>query len=115
MTMRHKHKSDYVAQVMREIRQFALKEQNEEWRSRLWRWYYRLLHGETEIYAMVVESELLCLLEIAMTYGRLPENWKEELAKFVANMEAREDTLPPVIDDIDDDDIPPRQLRLFDD
>jgi hypothetical protein len=113
--MRRKRKSDYVAQVMRDIRQFALKEQNDEWRTRLWRWYYRLLHGEAEINAIVMESELLCLLEIAMTYGRLPENWQEELAKFIANMEAREDKQPPPVTDIDDDDIPPRQMRLFDD
>jgi hypothetical protein len=64
---------------------------------------------------MVMESEFLCLLEIAMTYGTLPENWKEELAKFVDKMNAEMDKQPPlVIDDIDDDDIPPRQLGLWD-
>jgi hypothetical protein len=63
---------------------------------------------------MVMESEFLCLLEIAMMYGTLPENLKEELAKLIAKMEADKDKQAPLIEDIDDDDIPPRQLGLWD-
>lgn len=75
-----KRKSDRVAQVMRDIRQAALKEKDDEWRSKLWRWYYALLHGEAEIQLMIARTEGRCLLEIALTYGTLPENWKEEIA-----------------------------------
>ena len=113
--MRLKGKSIQVAQVMGEIKQAAIKEDDDEWRSKLWRWYYKLLHGETEIQVMVKERELLCLLEIAMAYGTLPENWKNEVAKLIAKLEAGNDTQLPVIPDVDDDNIPPRQLRLFDD
>ena len=113
--MRIKRKSDYVAQVMRDIRQAALVEKNDEWRSKLWRWYYRLLHGEDEIQLMLAHSETRCLLEIALTYGMLPENWQEEVAKLEAKIRAElEQQAPPVMDDIDDDDFPPRQMRLFD-
>ena len=111
--MHRKGKSIQMAQVMGEIKQAAIKEDDDEWRSKLWRWYYKLLHGETEIQVIIKERELLCLLEIAMEYGRLPENWKNEIATFIAKMEADNNTQPPVIPDVDDDDIPPRQLRFW--
>jgi hypothetical protein len=113
--MHLKRNSIQIAQVMGEIKQAAIKEDDDEWRSKLWRWYYKLLHGETEIQVMVKEREMLCLLEIGLAYGMLPENWKNEVAKLIANMEANHDTQPPVIPDVDDEDIPPRQMRLFDD
>ena len=111
--MHLKGKSIQMSQVMGEIKQAAIKEDDDEWRSKLWRWYYKLLHGETEIQVMVKERELLCLLEIALAYGMLPDNWKNEIANLIARMEVDEDTQPPVIVDVDDD-IPPRQLRLWD-
>ena len=112
--MHLKHKSIQMAQVMGEIKQAALKEEDDEWRSKLWRWYYKLLHGETEIQLMVKEREMLCLLEIGLAYGTLPENWKNEVAKLIANMEAKQDVQPPPVAKIDDNDIPPRQLGLWD-
>jgi hypothetical protein len=39
----------------------------------------------------------------ASEYGMLPLNWKEEIAKFVARMEADEDMQPSPLEDIDDD------------
>jgi hypothetical protein len=114
MMMHLKRNSIQMAQVMGEIKQAAIKEDDDEWRSKLWRWYYKLLHGETEIQLIVKEREMLCLLEIGLAYGMLPENWKNEIAKLIANMEAGEDKQPPVVVDIDDDDIPPRQLGLWD-
>lgn len=111
--MRLKRNSIQMAQVMGEIKQAAIKEDDDEWRSKLWRWYYKLLHGETEIQVIIKERELLCLLEIALAYGTLPENWKNEIATFIAKMEADNATQPPVIPDVEDD-IPPRQLRLWD-
>ena len=112
--MRIKRKSEYVAQVMREIRQAALKEKNDETRSKLWRWYYRLLHGEDETALIVKDAEMRCLLEIFLSYGMLPDNWQEEIAKLEAKLRAEMGNQLPVVDDIDDDDIPPRQMRLFD-
>jgi hypothetical protein len=116
MAMPHKNKSQYVAQVMREIRQAALDEENEKLRGKLWRWYYRLQHGEDEIQLMLKDTAMRNVLEFIIEYGMLPLDWKEEIAKFLARNEADEDEQPsPVVDDIDDDDIPPRQMRLFDD
>ena len=113
--MRIKRKSEYVAEVMREIRQAALKEKNDETRSKLWRWYYRLLHGEDEIELIVKNAETRCLLELFLTNGMLPDNLEEEIAKLEAKLRAEMGIQsPPVVDDIDDDDIPPRQMRLFD-
>ena len=112
--MHLKRKSIQMAQVMGEIKQAAIKEDDDEWRSKLWRWYYKLLHGEDEIQLIVKEREMLCLLQIALAYGMLPENWKNEIAIFIAKMEADKDKQPPVVADIDDNDIPPRQMRLFD-
>ena len=114
--MRIKRKSEHVAQVMREIRQAALKEKNDESRSKLWRWYYRLLHGEDEMAIIVKDAEMRCLLELFLAYGMLPANWQEEIAKLEAKLRAEmEQQAPRVVDDIDDADIPPRQMRLFDD
>jgi hypothetical protein len=112
--MRRKRKSEYVAQVMREIRQAALKEKNDETRSKLWRWYYRLLHGEDEVEIIVKDTEVRCLLEIFLAYGMLPANWQEEIAKLEAKLRAEMEQQAPPVADIDDDDIPPRQLGLWD-
>jgi hypothetical protein len=112
--MHLKRNSIQMAQVMGEIKQAAIKEDDDEWRSKLWRWYYKLLHGETEIQLIVKEREMLCLLEIGLAYGMLPENWKNEIAILVAKMEADKDKQPPPVAKIDDNDIPPRQMRLFD-
>jgi hypothetical protein len=116
LMMQPKHKSQYVAQVMREIRQAALDEENEKLRGKLWRWYYRLQHGEDEIQLMLKDTAMRNVLEFIIEYGMLPLDWKEEIAKFLARIEADEDKPPsPVIDDIDDDDIPPRQLGFWED
>jgi hypothetical protein len=113
--MRIKRKSEYVAQVMREIRQAALKEKNDETRSKLWRWYYRLLHGEDETALIVKDAEMRCLLEIFLSYGMLPDNLEEEIAKLEAKLRAEmQQQAPPPVADIDDDDIPPRQMGLWD-
>ena len=112
--MHLKGKSIQMSQVMGEIKQAAIKEDDDEWRSKLWRWYYKLLHGETEIQVMVKERELLCLLEIALAYGMLPDNWKNEIANLIAKVEAKQDEQPPVITHVDANDIPPRQLRFWD-
>jgi hypothetical protein len=115
--MQIKRKSEHVAQVMRDLRQAALKETNAEWRSKLWRWYYSLLHGETEIQLMVAHSETRCLLEIYLAHGMLPENWKDEIAKLEAKLKAEVNQQASLVDDIDDidaADIPPIQKRLFD-
>jgi hypothetical protein len=112
--MQPKHKSQYVAQVMREIRQAALDEENEKLRGKLWRWYYRLQHGEDEIQLMLKDTAMRNVLEFIIEYGMLPLDWKEEIAKFMAQMEADEDKPPsPVDDSINDEDIPPRQMRLW--
>jgi hypothetical protein len=115
LMMQPKHKSQYVAQVMREIRQAALDEENEKLRGKLWRWYYRLQHGEDEIQLMLKDTAMRNVLEFIIEYGMLPLNWKEEIAKFIAQMEADEDKQPSPVDDIDDEDIPPRQMRLWQD
>ena len=95
--MQSKRKSQYVAQVMREIRQAALDEENEKLRGKLWRWYYRLQHGEDEIQLMLKDTAMRNVLEFIIEYGMLPLNWKEEIAKLIANMEADKQPLSSLI------------------
>ena len=43
----------------------------------------------------------------------LPDNWKDELAKLLADKADAEETQQPPVDEVDDDDIPPRQLGFW--
>jgi hypothetical protein len=113
-TMNHRI-SYHLAQLRRELHKRALKEKDEEKRRDYWRLYYKARDAEAEVNGLVADSEILTLLDYALRYGRLPDNWREEIAKFIKDKEdAEEKKQPPVDDSVDDDDIPPRQLGFWD-
>jgi hypothetical protein len=61
---------------------------------------------------MVADAEIRTLIEYLLRYGRLPDDWKEQVAKLQED-KAEEEKQLPVDDSVDDDDIPPRQLGLW--
>ena len=111
----NKRISYHLTELKNELRKRAMKEKDEEKRTDYWRLYYKVLHAEHEVREMVMDAEIRRLLDFALAYGRLPDEWKnlkDEIAKF--KEDADKDKQPPVDDTIDDD-IPPRQMGLWDD
>ena len=108
----NKRTSYHLTELKNELRKRALKEKDEEKRTDYWRLYYKTLHAEHEVREMVMDAEIRRLLDFALAYGHLPDNWKDEITKF--KEDADKDKQPPVDDSIDDDDIPPRQMGLWD-
>jgi hypothetical protein len=112
--MTTKRKSYHLSELKEDLRKRALKEKDEEKRTDYWRMYYKAQHAEHEVREMVMDTEIRHLLEIHIAYGMLPDDWKEQIANIVAKIEADKNKQPPLIEDIDDDDIPPRQLGFWD-
>ena len=115
-----KHRiSQKLARLKEELRKRAVKEEDEELRNDYWRLYYKALHAEYEVNGLVADAEVRTLLDYALQYGRLPGDWKnlkDEIKKSRDDADDNQDKpQPPVDDSIDDDDIPPRQLGLWDD
>ena len=108
----NKRISYHLTELKKELRKRALKEKNEEKRRDYWRLYYKAVDAEHEVDSTVADAEIRTLIDYGLRYGRLPNDWKEELAKLQED-KAEEKKQPPVDDDIDDDDIPPRQLGLW--
>ena len=77
--------------------------------------YFKARDAEAEVNGLVADSEILTLLDYALRYGRLPENWREEIAKFIEDKAAVSFPQHPPVEDMDDDDIPPRQLGFWND
>jgi hypothetical protein len=73
-------KSYHLNDLIGDLRKRAIKEKDEELRTDYWRLYYKALHAESEVNAMVMDAEIRSLLEPALAYGMLPDNWKEEIA-----------------------------------
>jgi hypothetical protein len=110
----NKRISYHLTELKNELRKRALKEKDEEKRADYWRLYYKTLHAEYEINGLVADAEIRTLLDYALLYGRLPNNWRDAIAKFKADDADQPDKQPPVDNRIDDDDIPPRQMGLWD-
>ena len=108
----NKRISYHLNELKNELRKRALKEKNEEKRRDYWRLYYKAVDAAHEVDSMVADAEIRTLIEYLLRYGRLPDDWKEQIAKLKEE-EANEKKNPPVDDDIDDDDIPPRKLGLW--
>jgi hypothetical protein len=106
-----KRKSYHLTQLQQELRKRATKEEDEDKRRDYWRLYYKSLHAENEVREMVMDAEIMRLLDFALAYGRLPDDYKDETDK--PDVKTDEDSKPPVDDSIDDDDIPPRQKGLW--
>jgi hypothetical protein len=110
---KNKHTSYNLTELKNDLRKRALKEKDEEERRDYWRLYYKAVDAEHEVNDMVKDAEIRRMLELAIAYGMLPDNWKEELAQLLED-KANKKKKPPVDSNIDDEDIPPRQMRLFD-
>ena len=115
----NKRISYHLTELKNELRKRAMKEKDEEKRTDYWRLYYKALHAEYEVNGLVADAEVRTLLDYALQYGRLPGSWKnlkDEINKSRDDADDNQDKpQPPVDDNIDDDDIPPRQLGLWDD
>jgi hypothetical protein len=103
--------SRQLAHLKEELRKRAVKEEDEELRSDYWRLYYAARDAEYEVRQLVSDAETRNVLEILANYGLL-----EVL------MEEQRDNPPPVDDTPKpdystpinyDDEIPPRQLGLW--
>jgi hypothetical protein len=102
-------KSVSLRWVKNEIRKEAIKQENEELRNKLWRWYYKLKDSEYEVDLLVRESDVRTLLKLAVA--------KKWLDAIVLTMpieydgdEDDEEGVPPR----PPEDSPPKQLRLWD-
>jgi hypothetical protein len=110
--MMNKRVSHFLTELKNELRKRALKEKNEEKRRDYWRLYYKAVDAAHEVDSMVADAEIRTLVEYLLRYGRLPDDWKEQVAKLQED-KTEEKKQPPVDDSMDDDDIPPRQLGLW--
>ena len=102
-------KSVSLRWVKNEIRKEAIKQKDEELKSKLWRWYYKLKDSEYEVDILVRESDVRTLLKLAVA-----KKWLDAIVL----------TMPLEFDDDDDEEgVPPRppednlpkQLKLWDD
>ena len=85
-------KSVSLRWVKNEIRKEAIKQKDEELKSKLWRWYYKLKDSEYEVDILVRESDVRTLLKLAVA-----KRWLDAAV------------LPLEFDDDDDEDgVPPR-------
>ena len=109
----NKRVSYYLTELKNELRKRALKEKNEEKRRDYWRLYYKAVDAAHEVDSMVADAEIRTLVEYLLRYGRLPDDWREQVAKLLED-KAEEQKPPPVENEIDDENIPPRQLGFWD-
>jgi hypothetical protein len=105
MIMPLKRSSVHLSRVLIEIKRAALQTEDEAVRQKLWRWYYRLLHAQDEVRAMVMDAEMRRLLDFVFPDG-LPAPFQDDNKPHSAKKDA--------IDSLADDDIPPRQKGLWD-
>jgi hypothetical protein len=112
MTM-NKRISYHLTELKNELRKRALKEKDEKKRRDYWRLYYKAVDAAHEVDSMVADAEIRTLVEYLLRYGRLPDDWKEQVAKFQEDKADADEKKKPPVDEVDDDDIPPRQLGLW--
>jgi hypothetical protein len=65
------HKSISLRWLKNELRNEALKEENEELQKKLWRWYYRAKDAEYEVDILVLKADLRQILKRAVAKGIL--------------------------------------------
>jgi hypothetical protein len=95
-----------------ELRKRAIKEEDDEKRDDLWRLYYAAKDAETEVRELVKDAETRNVLEVVANYGLLEILMEEEREN---PSPANEKPKPSYSKSTDyDDEIPPRQLGLWD-
>ena len=105
--MNKKRQSYHLTQLLNELRKRAIAVRDEDKRNDYWRLFFKAQRVESEVREMVMDAEIRRLLDFALAYGRLPDDWKDEADK-------PDDNQPPLNNDIDDGDISPRQKGLWD-
>lgn len=103
-----KRQSHELSRLKNELRKRALHEDDEEKRRDYWRLYYKAIHAEHEVRALVMDAEMRRLLDFVFPNG-LPSGFDDEPDKPNPQSKKKPD------DDstLNDDDIPPRQKGLW--
>jgi hypothetical protein len=108
-----KHRiSKQLARLKEELRKRAIKEEDEELRSDYWRLYYAARDAENEVRQLVSDAETRNVLEVVANYGLLEILMEEERDNPPPADETPKPSYSTPIDY--EDEIPPRQLRLWD-
>ena len=94
-----------------ELRKRAIKEEDYEKRDDLWRLYYAARDAETEVRELIKDAETRNVLEVVANYGLLEILMEEEREN---PSPADDEPQQSYTQSTDYDEIPPRQLRLWD-
>jgi hypothetical protein len=90
--MKNERKSISLRWLKNQLREEAIKEEDEERKKKLWRWYFKAEDAEYEVDILVLKAEVRRLLELAVEYGLLD---KEVLKLDIGDDEEDEESLPP--------------------
>ena len=97
-------KSYHLSRLQSELKQHALRTEDEELRAKLWRYYFKAERAENEIYKMVTDAEMRRLLDFIFPNG-IPSDMFEDTHRK-APTDDDDDMSPP--DDL------PKQRGLWD-
>jgi sugar-specific transcriptional regulator TrmB len=100
---------------LNELRKRAIKEKNEKLRSDYWWLYFNAKGIESEIREMMLKTENVTLIEMMTNYGLTEIILEDQQHIAPAEDEEEEAPKPPVDDTVNDEDIPPRQKRFWED
>ena len=103
-----RRKSYHLTQLQNELRKRAIKEKNEEKRRDYWRMFFKAKHAEHEVRELVMDAEMRRLLDF-MRMADFPDGFDDDI-----DIPQQPRSQAPDDDDIDDEDIPPRQKGLWD-
>ena len=104
--------SQKLARLKEELRKRAIKEEDEELRNDYWRLYYAARDAEYEVRQLISDAETRNVLEVVANYGLLEILMEEERDNPTMDDEEPKPSYNQFTDY--DDEIPPRQLRLWD-
>ena len=108
-----KHRiSQKLARLKEELRKRALKEEDDEKRDDYWRLYFAARDAEYEVRQLISDAETRNVLEIVANYGLLDILMEEERDNPQPADEKPKQSYSTTTDY--DDEIPPRQLGLWD-
>jgi hypothetical protein len=89
---KNERKSVSLRWLKNQLREEAIKEEDEERKKKLWRWYFRAEDAEYEVDILVLKAEVRRLLELAVEYGLLDA---EVLKLDMMHDDDEEDEEPP--------------------
>ena len=108
-----KHRiSQKLARLKEELRKRAIKEGDEEKREDYWRLYFAARDAEYEVRQLISDAETRNVLEVVANYGLLEILMEEELDNPSPADETPKQSYSTSTDY--EDEIPPRQLGLWD-